>query len=149
MPPVSSQIRVIALCLFSRDGAILVNEGHDPIANCTFVRPLGGAIEFGETGSTAVIREIREELGAEVRSVRYLGTFENLFTYLGEQLHEVVLVYDARFADGRLYEQPYLEGRETDGGVIRASWRELDGIAQSLVPANLHGFLRSRLATAT
>jgi 8-oxo-dGTP pyrophosphatase MutT (NUDIX family) len=144
----TSQIRVIALCLFSRGSAILVNEGQDPVARSTFVRPLGGGIEFGETGSQTIVREIREELGAEVRDVRYLGTLENLFIYLGESFHEIILVYDARFADDRLYERSYLEGRETDGGLIRASWRELDDIAKSLVPASLHTLAQSNLRRA-
>jgi 8-oxo-dGTP pyrophosphatase MutT (NUDIX family) len=123
-----------------------VNEGHDPVANSRFLRPLGGGIEFGETGARAIVREIREELDAEVRDVHYLGTVENLFTYLGEPFHEVVLVYDARFADDRLYDRPYLDGKETEGGLIRASWRELDDIAELLVPAGLHALVRSKLA---
>jgi ADP-ribose pyrophosphatase YjhB (NUDIX family) len=146
--PARAQIRVIAICVFSRAGKILVNQGRDPVSNFAFVRPLGGGVEFGETGAQAVVREVREEVDAELCDIRYLGTLENFFTWAGKPQHEIVLVYDGRFADDRLYDRPYLEGRETDGELIRASWRDLEEIAKCLVPGGLHALLQSRLSRA-
>ena len=57
------KIRVIAVSVFQNAGRILVFKGHDPVKGETFYRPLGGAIEFGETSQQALVREIREELG--------------------------------------------------------------------------------------
>ena len=81
-------IRAVAICIFGHDGRILVNEGNDPLAGLRFCRPLGGGIEFGETGAQAIARETLEEIGAEVSKVRHIGTLENIFTYLGARGHD-------------------------------------------------------------
>ncbi|HVG00009.1 MAG TPA: NUDIX hydrolase [Chloroflexia bacterium] len=120
-------IRTIAICLFSRNGGILVAEGVDAIKGETFYRPLGGGIEFGEHGRDTVVREIREELGTEVRpeSLSYLGTLENVFIYNGLPGHEIVLVYDGELADGSLYTQGAIDAQEDDGMPFRALWKPL------------------------
>ena len=80
----------IAICVFSHNGRILAAEGHDPLKRQPFYRPLGGAIEFGETRRKRLRRELHEELGATVAGLRYLGTLENIFTYDGQRGHEIV-----------------------------------------------------------
>ena len=74
------QIRAKALGVIQHEGRLLVFEGYDSVKDETYYRPLGGGIEFGETGAQAMAREIREEIGAEVTNVRYLGLSENIFT---------------------------------------------------------------------
>lgn len=73
-----------------------------------------GTIEFGERGSDTVVREILEELGVDVVEPVYLGTVENIFTYLGAAAHELIRVYSARFADPRDYERERFECVEAD-----------------------------------
>lgn len=97
LPP--HAIRPIAICLFRRDDTILVFEGFDPVKNERFYRPVGGGIEFGERSSEALVREVREELDTEITDLCYLGAIENIFTYDGGPGHEIVMVYDGRFAD--------------------------------------------------
>lgn len=131
-------IRVIAICLFRRGDSILVTEGLDNSTNRRYARPLGGGVELGETSEQAVLREIREEIGAEVRDLKLLGVLENLFELEGQQRHEVVFVYDGQFADRSLYEReeiPLLEG----GWLTGAIWRPLDGFDQEymLVPVGI------------
>jgi ADP-ribose pyrophosphatase YjhB (NUDIX family) len=141
------QIRALAICVFSHDGRILVNFSRDPVRELSFCRPLGGGIEFGETGADAIVREIREEIGAEVENVRYLGTLENIFTYLGEPGHEIVLVYDAKLPDQSLYQSAFVSGVESDGQPFTASWRKLDsfGVELPLFPEGLVELLRSKV----
>jgi len=117
------RIRPLALCVLSHDGRILVNEAHDPVKGQSYGRPLGGGIEFGEPSELAVVREIREELGAEVTNLRFLGTLENIFTNLGNPGHEIVQVYDGDFVDRALYQRPFLPGAESDGTPFQAHWR--------------------------
>jgi ADP-ribose pyrophosphatase YjhB (NUDIX family) len=74
----TKRIRTIAIGIFRRGDSIFVVEGYDPNKGETFFRPLGGEIEFGERGSEALAREMREETGLEVENVRYLGTCENI-----------------------------------------------------------------------
>ena len=95
----STNIRPIAICVFHSEGRILVSRGYDSVKDSVYYRPLGGGIEFGERSRDAVVREIREELSAEVRATRILGTRENIFTLDGETGHEILWVYDAEFVD--------------------------------------------------
>jgi 8-oxo-dGTP pyrophosphatase MutT (NUDIX family) len=129
-----NRIRPLAICLFSRNGRILAAEGYDPTKQQMFYRPLGGAIEFGETSAATVVRELREELDAAVVDLRYLGTLENIFLYDGRPGHEIVLVYDGRFADESLYAAPALDGHEDSGVAFRAVWLEISALRRAGAP---------------
>jgi ADP-ribose pyrophosphatase YjhB (NUDIX family) len=95
-------IRPIAICIFRHGNRILVGDAGDPVTGELFYRPPGGGIRFGERSEAALRREIREELGAEIDHPQLLGAMENLFTFDGQQGHEVVFVYDAEFKDKSL-----------------------------------------------
>jgi 8-oxo-dGTP pyrophosphatase MutT (NUDIX family) len=119
-------IRPIAICLFRHNGRILAAEGYDALKREVFYRPLGGTIEFGERSQETIVRELKEEIGAEVKGLHYLATLENIFTYQGQMGHEIVLVYDGAFVDEHLYERPEIDGYELDdGSTIKAVWIEL------------------------
>ncbi len=136
------KIRPLAICVFRHNRHILAAEGYDQVKRQVFYRPLGGRIEFGETGAQTVARELREEIQAEVAGVRYLGTLENIFTYNGQAGHEIVLVYDGALVDRSLYERATIEGREDDAELLFvARWLALDALrapgAPPLYPAGL------------
>ncbi len=122
------RIRATAICVFRHSNRILVAEGYDPIKRKTFYRPLGGGIEFGERGRDTVIRELKEEIGADIesQSLRYLCTIENIFTYEGQMGHELVLLYDGEFTDSAVYEQDEVAATEDDGSPFRAVWKRLN-----------------------
>lgn len=142
------RIRTIVLGIFLHEGRLLVFEGHDPIRGITFYRPLGGGVEFGEYGHDALAREIREELGAEITDVRYLGTIQSIFTHLGKQGHEIALVYKAQFVDPACYRPDAFTGAQDDGGPIPVSWRPLTDFENGafLVPVQLLPLLRDHHA---
>jgi 8-oxo-dGTP pyrophosphatase MutT (NUDIX family) len=141
----SPRIRPLALCLFRHDGGVLVNEARDVVKNQSFCRPIGGGIEFGETGATAVAREVREELSCEVTNLQLLGALENIFTYNGSPGHEIVLIYDGDFLDRSLYAQASIPGVESNGQPFQAMWRGLEAFSWSLplYPNGLLELLRS------
>ena len=135
-----AQIRPIAICI-CRDGErILVAEGCDHQRNRVFYRPLGGTIEFGEQGAQAVRREFREELNAELTDLRYLGTLENIFTYEGRRGHEIVLVYDGRLGEDRLYAEQSLQGDES-GLKFKVVWKRLEEFEHGGPPVYPEGLL--------
>ncbi len=120
------RIRVIVLGVFRRGHEIFVVEGYDPNKNETFYRPLGGGIEFGERAVDALAREMLEETGLLITNTRYLGTCENIFTYLGEMGHEIVQIYTADFVDPTVYDTDSIECQEDDETPFIAVWKHLD-----------------------
>jgi ADP-ribose pyrophosphatase YjhB (NUDIX family) len=93
-------------------------------------RLIGGSLELGETHREAVIREVREELDAAIRDLRYLDVVENIFSVNGVDGHEIVFVYT-----GRLDPEPAREGAElseSDGTVLPVVWRPLDDADEPL-----------------
>lgn len=122
--------------MFRNNDMILVYERYDPTTGERFYRPIGGNIDFGELSREAMVREIREELSAEVTDLRFLGVLENVFTYVGRPGHEIILMYDARFADESLYEQPSLAAYEESGDRhFEATWKALDYFRRSGSPS--------------
>ncbi len=110
--PLTGYVRVKAVCLFLHNGRVLAIDSVDPTKQQRFWVPVGGRVEFGETSHDAIVREVREELGAEIADLHLLGVVENLFTFDGEPGHEIIFVYDARFADAGMYESAQIRGIE-------------------------------------
>ena len=137
------KIRPLAIGIFRRDDRILVCEGYDPIKQQTFYRPLGGGIEFGEQAAETVVRELREEIGAEMINPRYLGTLENLFTYNGKPGHEIVLVFAGELTDPSLYERETWIGHDglPGGEEFKVVWKPLADFAAGQAPLYPDGLL--------
>jgi len=119
------QIRPIVISIIQHGGKILVFEGWDDCDQAYFYRPLGGGIEFGETGQQAIEREMLEEIGAKLTGVRYLFTIENIFRCNGMIGHEIVLAFEAELTDPRLYQLGRIEGHEASGQPLLALWKKL------------------------
>ncbi len=129
------RIRPLALCVFRRGDKIFVSQGYDSHKDQTFFRPIGGKIEFGERGADAVVREVREEIGAEVADLAYLGTLENIFTYEDKRRHEIVMIYDGRFLNPGLYLEDIKVQGIDDGDILyEATWKRLDFFLQADAP---------------
>jgi 8-oxo-dGTP pyrophosphatase MutT (NUDIX family) len=130
--------RPVALAVLRRRDEILVFAVPDHIKSVTGFRLPGGTIEFGETGAETVVREIKEELGVDIAEPRYVGTLENIFTYLGKPGHELVRIYEVRFADPGLYERATFECIEANGAAFTCVWKTLTAFRpEELYPAGL------------
>jgi len=115
-------VRAIAIGVIRDRDRVFVAEGHDLVSGETFYRPLGGSIEFGETGAETVEREFVEESELPVTRPTYIGALENLFTNDGRPGHEIVLVYETRFQDERVLEMDAVACREENGMPFTARW---------------------------
>jgi len=135
------EIRPIVICVFRDNDRVFVAEYDDPATGTQFYRPLGGALRFGEYSRECIIREIREELSAEIQDLAYLGTIENIFTYAGQPGHEIVLVYQANFVDLRLYETQPLRCQEDDSSEFVATWKPMDDFRTGTAPLYPTGLL--------
>ena len=141
------RIRPIVIGIVWRDDAILVFESWEPDSRGRiFYRPLGGSIEFNEYGHDALARELREEIGAEIKNARYVGLRENLFrSPRGERAHEIVLVYEAELADEALYEKDEMLVTEDSGTTFMAYWKPLAFFQRGEAPLYPTGLLEMLL----
>ena len=90
----------------------------------------GGHIEFGETAREALVREIREELGVEAETGKFLGALENSFVQNGSPHAEINLVYELALADG-----VDAEGLKSREDWIEFLWQDLNDLASvNLLP---------------
>lgn len=145
----SDRFRVIAICLMTNGDRILAFREPDSVKGDCYWRPLGGGIEFREHSRDAIIREMREEAGQEITDVLLLDVMENNFTMNGEDCHQIVFVYDARFLDPTVYACDSLTCHEHAFNMdFTASWRslaEIESAGDRLVPEGLAGIVLSRL----
>lgn len=146
------KIRTVSLCLIRRGDQILVEETYDKAVNKTFYRPVGGTVEYGENSKETVIREVKEEINAEIEDPKLRFVVENIFTYLDDIGHEVDFIYESRFVDQSLYSRDEIAGIE---GLIRykAVWKSinefLNNTQEKLVPDGLLDLLLSKESEKT
>lgn len=119
----AQHIRVLALALIQNEDKILVYEGYDETKQQHFYRPLGGGVEFGEAAADALVREFREELGAEIQVGELLDVSENIFEYQGKTGHEVVFLFEAKFINPKYYEQTNVTAKDDHTDEFVASWK--------------------------
>nr|MBP8207752.1 NUDIX domain-containing protein [Acinetobacter sp.] len=129
-----THIKAKALCIFRHQDQVLLSYGYDPSKDETYLRPIGGGIEFGETSVQAIEREVLEEINQQITKPKLLAVLENLFTFDGQQGHEIVFVYDAEFVDFGLYTEIEIHGCETSGLSYIAQWLSREQIELNQYP---------------
>lgn len=60
---------------------------------------IGGRVEIGEDSAKTVKREIKEELGKDIKITGYIGTIENFFEMKDSKYHEIMFVHQVEFTD--------------------------------------------------
>lgn len=63
----------------SPEGVLLVRRGQEPQKGLLDVP--GGFVNYNESIEDALIREIQEELMLDICTLKYLGSFPNIYTY--------------------------------------------------------------------
>jgi ADP-ribose pyrophosphatase len=104
------QIRVAGLGF--RNGHVLV---HRAVEEPFWTFPGGGG-EVGETSEDTLRREMREELGVEVRVGRLLWIVENFFRYGGRDWHELGFYYVMELPETVPFHESEIVHRAVDGG---------------------------------
>lgn len=134
-------IRPISVAIIKNlKGEILVSPGYDNVKKESFFRLLGGGIEFGESSLTALQREFKEELTAELIDCQLLKIEENIFSYQDEAGHEIIFIYKANFADSSLYEKTefFILDSKKEG---KAIWLDLVAFPESIIYPNISAWL--------
>lgn len=123
------KIRPLSLAVLqNHQEQFLFHKGYDRVKKETFYRPLGGGIDFSESGKTAIEREINEELDLEVTVSEMLASFENIFTFDGHPGHEIIMLFATQLKDRSAYDRTELDILESGKVVGQAVWRSLEQI---------------------
>ena len=115
--------RVAGVCV--RDGCVLLqNTTSDP----AYAFP-GGHVTFGETNEETLVREFREEIGADIKVGELRWVAEVFFPWGEIPCHQICLYYDIDIVsdniprEGSFIAKEQLEGRDFD---IMFHWVPLD-----------------------
>ncbi|MBQ4094398.1 MAG: NUDIX hydrolase [Oscillospiraceae bacterium] len=126
--------RVAGICV--KDGRVLLQK---PVGDTAFAFP-GGHAEFGETNAETLMREFREELGAEISvgALKWVG--EIFFPWGDKPCHQLCLYYLVDITDaftpqsGMFYGSEQLEN---DRFKLEFHWVTIEKLADiELYPTN-------------
>lgn len=91
-----SILPAVAAAIFNQDGEILLQKRKDVDAWCI----ISGHVEFGETISEAILREIVEETDTPAEIVRFIGVYSSpasqTYHYDGKTVQYVTSYFEAR-----------------------------------------------------
>ena len=129
------EIETIARGVCAADGKVLLCKAKG--GSSTYLP--GGHIEFGETATEALVREMKEESGLDVEVGRLLGVLENSFLQHGEKHCEINLVYEMSLTQGRDGADAAVNAIEP---WIEFEWRDIDDLAAAnLLPTEISKFI--------
>lgn len=135
-----SSIRNTAKAIIRNGNEILVLEAITD--EDVYYRLPGGGIEFCESSENALIREIKEELDLEVKSLKQLTTISHLYKVKEIPAHEITQIFEVEL-DKDVTE---LEGKLMTGDIIpnRFRWIKIEAFksgSQILYPMELLEFI--------
>ena len=124
-------IQNVALGLIIKDSSILTYSVKDKISKDIFYRLIGGHIDFGEDSKVALSREFREEIDQEIKVVKQLDVFENIYFYNGNDCHEFVSLFLVEFLNKDIYELDSIIGKEGPSRTYKARWLSITSFKDS------------------
>jgi ADP-ribose pyrophosphatase YjhB (NUDIX family) len=118
----ADRVRAVSIGLAVQDERLLVVEVLNDAGKLEGWRPPGGGVQFGEPASTALEREIREELRCNISIDGPPWIFENIYEHEGEIGHEIVFAFPIRLLEGSLHESLRFRISEDSGTLHWAEW---------------------------
>lgn len=118
--------RVAGICVQNGKVLLQTTTGQDR----SFAFP-GGHVEFGETNAQTLIREFREEIGADIRVGELKWVAEVFFPWGDKPCHQICLYYMVAIEnpdiprDGMFLAKEHLEGRSFD---LEFHWVPLEDV---------------------
>ena len=97
---------------------------HHELNSIHYTLP-GGRVKEGETTEETLRREIKEEMGQEVKIIKPISFMENLFTDNKKKYHEILVTYELEFLDKSMYEKEVMPTIEKDKE-LEFIWYDLD-----------------------
>lgn len=78
-----------------KDNKILLHKNDNKDNYCL----PGGGVHFLESSEEAIIREVKEETGLDIKVENCVSTIENMFEHDGIKFHEIYFIYRGSFVD--------------------------------------------------
>ena len=133
------KLNVRAAGVMIHNGKILVHKN----VNSDHYALIGGRVEIGENSADTVKREIKEELGKDIKITGYISTIENFFEMKGSKYHEIMFVHKIEFIneeDKKIeYTMKNVEGKD----YLQYEWIDLDRIDEyPLMPSIMKDILK-------
>ncbi|MDP3052122.1 MAG: NUDIX domain-containing protein [bacterium] len=123
------EIKIKAMCLVEHERKLLLAGGYDEIKKEKFFRVLGGSINFGEKAEDALRREIKEELDSGIENLQFLTVVENVFTYNGQEGHEITFLYRGDLSNKDIYDKDFIQIIDYPEG-LPAQWVSIANILE-------------------
>ena len=127
-----NRIRPIAISIIKNNDRMLVYQRQDDITKERFYRLVGGCIEFGELSEQALIREFDEELSLALTNISLVATFESIFQFNNNSMHEIVYLFNSDFKDKSIYDIEKIKGVEGDRS-FEAIWAPISDFKEKKV----------------
>lgn len=118
--------RVAGICLQNGKVLLQTTTGEDH----SFAFP-GGHVEFGETNEETLMREFKEEIGADIRVGELKWVAEVFFPWGGKPCHQICLYYMVEILnpeiprDGMFMAAEHIEGRNFE---LEYHWIPLEDV---------------------
>ena len=84
--------------LFNKTKLLLIKRKHEPFKDC-WALP-GGFVDYGETTEHAIIREMKEETGLDVKVIGLVGVYSD--PDRDPRGHTITIVYEVQQTSGKL-----------------------------------------------
>ncbi|MFA6391862.1 MAG: NUDIX domain-containing protein [Patescibacteria group bacterium] len=125
------EIELRAIIVFNNKLLVCVLNDQPPVHFLP-----GGHLEFGETIEDGLKREINEEMGVEVKSIKFLKAFENFYSTNNIKHHEINLVHEVSLN----IDSP--EAIKAQEDHISFTWIEIEKIKDvKMLPPVIHRYL--------
>jgi 8-oxo-dGTP diphosphatase len=113
----------VAAAVFIRDGKVFAAQRKDAGELARTWEFPGGKLEPGESGEQAIVREIKEELSADIRVVEYITTVEHQYQTFFITMH----AYLCEIVSGSLVLSEHIDSRWlSKRNVYSVAWAAAD-----------------------
>lgn len=94
-----NQAPTVGVAIFNnKDQVMLAKRKFDPQKGAW--QTVGGFMDLGENIEDAIRREVKEEIGVDVRFIGYLGSYPEIYDYRGTDIPFLSMYFLAEIIDG-------------------------------------------------